>query len=127
MKNLLISEKYVLTSAKHCLWKILALTGYNTTSYRGVVTSGPGGPCPPLPPLPPSTSIFEPNKVQQFQFQTSGIMLLMGVQKLYRPKILQFLPSMLQYLNNLRHLFIFSNCIGEIDHFTFDILKRSDS
>ena len=40
--------------------------------------------------MAPSTLIFEPNKVQQFQFQTSGIMLFMGVHKLYGPKILQF-------------------------------------
>ena len=34
MKNLLISEKYVFTSAKHCLLpKIHALTGCNATSY----------------------------------------------------------------------------------------------
>ena len=41
---------------------------------RGVVISerGQGAMAPP-------TSIFEPNKVQEFQFQTSGILLFMGV------------------------------------------------
>ena len=32
---------------------------------------------------PPSISICEPNKVQQFPFQTSGILLLTGVQKFH--------------------------------------------
>ena len=35
----------------------------------------------------PPTSISEQNKVQQFQLQTSGILLLTGVQKLCRPTI----------------------------------------
>ena len=35
--------------------------------------------------LPTPTSISEPNKVQQFQFQTPGILLFTGVQKLYGP------------------------------------------
>ena len=30
---------------------------------------------------------------------------------------------MLQFLDNLRRFFIFSNCIGEINHFTLDFLK----
>ena len=33
------------------------------------------------------TSILEPNKLQQFQFQTQGILLFMGVQKLHGPEI----------------------------------------
>ena len=55
------------------------------------------------------TSISEPNKVQQFQFQTSGILLFTGVQKLYGPEISQFFPCMLQFLTNLLRIFIFSN------------------
>ena len=35
---------------------------------------------------PPLPLISEPNKVQQFQFQTSGILLSTGVQKLYESK-----------------------------------------
>ena len=35
----------------------------------------------------PPTSFSKPNKVQQFQFQTSGILLFMGVKKLYGPEI----------------------------------------
>ena len=61
--------------------------------------------------LPTSTS--EPKKVQQFQFQTSGLLLFMGVQKLYRPEISWFLPCMLQFLDNLWQVFIFSNDIRE--------------
>ena len=94
IKNLLISEKcfYLRKTLSLNLQKILALIGYNTTSYRGAATGGPGGPGGPggQGAMAPSTLIFEPNKVQQFQFQTSGIMLFMGVHKLYGPKILQF-------------------------------------
>ena len=79
---------------------------------------GGRGPCPP-------TSISEPNKVQEFQFQTSEILFFLGVQKLYRPKISQFLPCMLQFLDNSWGLFIFSNCVRGIDHFTLDLLKIS--
>ena len=70
---------------------------------------------------PPPTSISEPNKVRKFQFETSGISLFTDVQKLYGPEILRFLPCMIQFLNNLWWLFIFSNYIGEIDQFTLDL------
>ena len=73
-----------------------------------------GGHSPPLP----STSVSEPNKVQPFQFQIPSILLFMGIQKLYEREISKFLPCVLQVLENLRQLFIFSNYIGEIDHFT---------
>ena len=45
--------------------------------------------------------ISEPNKVQQFQFQTSRILIFMGVQKLYRTQISQFSQCWLQFFNNL--------------------------
>ena len=48
---------------------------------RGVATGGGEG----TGGHGPSTSISEPNEVQQFQFQISGIFLFTGVQKLYRP------------------------------------------
>ena len=85
---------------------------------------GQGGYAPPPPPSP--TSISKLSKVQQFQFQTSGMMLFVRVQKLCGPKVSRFLPSML----HLRWLFSFSNYIGEIgeiDLFTLDHLKMSDS
>ena len=41
------------------------------------------------------SSISEPNKVQQIQFQTSGVLLFIGVQKLYGPEISRFLPFVL--------------------------------
>ena len=41
--------------------------------------------------------ISKPNKVQLLQFQTSGILLFMGVHKLCGPEILRFLPCMLQF------------------------------
>ena len=78
-------------------------------------------------PLPPPTSVLEPNKVQLFKFQISRILLFMCVQKLCGREISKFLPCVLQVLENLQHLFIFSNYIGKIDHFTLDLLKRSDS
>ena len=43
----------------------------------------------------PSTLISEANKVQQFLFQSSGILLFMCVQKLCRTEILRILPVML--------------------------------
>ena len=83
---------------------------------RGVAAGKPGGHA-----YPPS-----PSKVQQFQFQTSGILLPTGVHKLYGSKMAQFLPSRLQILDNLQRLFIFFNYIMEINYFTLDLLKMSD-
>ena len=51
----------------------------------------------------------------------------MGVQKLYGPEISWFLPCVLQFLDNLWQLFIFSNYLSEIDHFKLGLLKRSDT
>ena len=84
-----------------------------TWELRGVATGGArGGHGNPV-----STSQQE--KVQQFQFQTSGILFFMGVQKLYWPEISRF-------LDNLWQLFIFSNYIREMYHFILAFLKRSD-
>ena len=52
-------------------------------------------------------SISEPIKVQQFQFITSRVLLFTGVQQLYGSEIARFLSIMLQFLDNLRQLFIF--------------------
>ena len=41
---------------------------------------------------------------QQFQFQTSGILLFAGVKKLFGPEISRFLPCMLQFSDNLPRL-----------------------
>ena len=95
----------------------------NICVFRGVATGGNRGSQPP----PPPTSVLEPNKVQLFKFQISRILLFMCVQKLCGREISKFLPCVLQVLENLQHLFIFSNYIGKIDHFTLDLLKRSDS
>ena len=72
-------------------------------------------------------SISEPNKVQQFQFQTSWKLLFIGIQKLYGPEISRFLPYILQILDNLWRLFIFSNYLGETNYFMLDLLKRCDT
>ena len=67
-----------------------------------------------MPPSPLPTWISEPNKVQQFQFQIPEILLYTSAQKLYGSEISRFLPSMLQFLGNLRQLFIFSNYLREM-------------
>ena len=56
-----------------------------------------------------------------------GILPFMDVQKLYGPEISQFLLCMPQFCDNLWWLFIFSNYIGEIDHLTLGLLKKSDT
>ena len=81
-----------------------------------------GGRGPWLP-----NSISETNKVQQFHFQTSEILLLTGVQKLYGPEISQYSPCILQFLDNIWRLLSFSNYIGEKCHFKLDFLKRSNT
>ena len=96
---------------------------------RGAGEGGQG--CPGGPPPPPPTSIFELNMVLKFQFRTSGILLFTDVQKLYGLEILQFLlcicGQFMDYLWTIFGQFIFSNYIGEIDHFALDLLKRSDT
>ena len=64
-----------------------------------------------------ATPLQPPNrKRSKFQFQ-----------KLYGPEISRLLPRMLQFFENFWQLFIFSNYIREIDHFTLELLKRSDT
>ena len=61
-------------------WKIYALVRlapYFCSLFRGVATGGGGQGCYGTP-----TSLSESNKVQEFQFQTSGIMLFASVLKL---------------------------------------------
>ena len=78
-----------------------------TTNIRGVATGG--GACP-------LSSISKPIKVQQFQFQTLGVLLFMVVQKLSGPEISRFSPCMLQFLDHSRRLFIFSLDLLKIFH-----------
>ena len=80
----------------------------------------------PTPQPPPPISISQPKKVQQLQFQILGILLFTGVQKLYGPEITPFLPRMLQFLENLRRRFIFSNHILETE-FRLDLLESSNT
>ena len=72
------------------IWSIIT-TGISTGGGEGVAGRHP------------SNWISEPNKVQQFQFQTSGMLLFVGVQKLCGPEIL----SMLQFSGNFRTSFHF--------------------
>ena len=41
--------------------------------------------------MAPPTSISKPNKVEEVRFQTSGILLFRGIQKLYGPEISRLL------------------------------------
>ena len=74
----------------------------------------------------PSTLISEPNKVQQSQFQTPGILLFTGVQKLYEPEFHNFCRVCYKFWT-IYGSFTFFMFIGEIDHFSLDLLKRSNS
>ena len=65
-------------------WTIKKREKQGDAGKRGGEPWEPRGAMPP-----PPISISKPNKVQQFQFQTSGILLFMGVQKL--PEISRFL------------------------------------
>ena len=47
----------------------------------------------------------------------------MSAQKLYGPEIPRFSPCMVQFLDNIQRLLIFSNYTGEIDYFWLDFLK----
>ena len=83
---------------------LIAKTSCDQVRVKGVGTGGGGGWQGEHGSF---TSISEPNKVQQVHFQTSGILLFTGVQKLCRPEISQFLRRLLESLDNLRQLFIF--------------------
>ena len=81
---------------------------YIITTISGIATGGRAGGGGVLgEPWTLLTLIYGPNKVQKFQFQTSGILLFKDIQRLYVPEILQVLPSMLQLLDNLWRFLIF--------------------
>ena len=63
-------------------------------------------PTPSLPSSPHRTSLSKPNKVQQVQFQTSGVLLFMGVKKLYGPEISRLLQCMFKFLDNSLTFFL---------------------
>ena len=48
-------------------------------------------------------------------------------QRLYWPKISRFSLCVLQFLDNIQRLPIFSNYTEKTDHFSLDFLKRSDN
>ena len=50
---------------------------------------------------------------------------LYGCSEIYKPEISRFLLCMLQFLDNLRWLFIFFKDIGEIDHSTLDLVLNT--
>ena len=75
----------------------------STSTCRGVATGGTRGPRGRVP-LPHFN--FRKKQGPKFQFQTSRILIFTGVQELYGSKISQFLSCMLQFSDNLRHLFI---------------------
>ena len=122
--------RYMRSSCSFCdvvsfYWKNAVIIIFHGLTRRKA-TGGPGGPWPP--PSPSTISISELSKIQHFQFQTSAILLFLDVQKFYYwPEISQFLPFMLQFLDNLLRLFIFSNKISETDYFSRDLLNRSNT
>ena len=75
---------------------------------------GIGGLCPP-------TSISKPNNVQQFKFQTSGILLLYGCSEILRTRNFTTFTVYATIFGQLTH--VFSNYKEEPDHFTLDLLK----
>ena len=81
-----------------------AKTSCDQVGVKGVATGGGGGSQGEHGSF---TSTSEPNKVQQVHFQTSGILLFTGIQKLCGPEISQFLWHLLESLDNLQQLFIF--------------------
>ena len=54
-------------------------------------------------------------------------LLFTGVQKLYRPEISRFSPCRLQFLDNIQQLLTFFIYRAEIDYFSLDFLKRSET
>ena len=86
-----------------------------------VTTGGAGRSCPL--PLPPPPFNFQTKQVPTVSVSNIRILPFTGVQKLYGPEISRFLPCMLQFLDNLRRIFIYSNYTGEIACFTLDFLK----
>ena len=100
------------------IWK-MPLTVFKN---RGVATRGDQVAMAPLLQFPSQ------KRYKSFRFKHQGYcFVLTDVQKLLGPEISQFLPCMLQFLDNLWRLIIFSNYIGEINHFTLDLLKRSNT
>ena len=89
-----------------CQWKM------QSNSDSAVTTGAPGAPCPSPPPSPP-TSISEPKKVQQFQFQTSKVLLLQVLKNYIKQRFQNF--HRVKYLQ------------GKVDHFSLDFLKMSDT
>ena len=59
------------------IYALVRLAPYFCSLFRGVATGGGAGVCYGTP-----TSLSESNKVQEFQFQTSRILLFMSVLKL---------------------------------------------
>ena len=67
--------------------------------------------------LSPPTSIFEPKKVQYFQFQKSDILLFYGCSEIIRTRNFTIFTVYATI----------SNYVREIDHFTLNLLRRSDT
>ena len=99
------------------------LTLFRRWNTRGVAIRGGGVDKRPYPPH------FNLRTKQAPTVAVSNIrdIAFYGYSEIIRNRISRFLLCMLEVLNNLRWLFIFSNYIGEIDHFTLDLLERSDT
>ena len=90
--------------------------------YRGLANGG-GKEDRGAIPLP-HPSIYEPKKVQQFQFQTSGLWVFRNYMK---QKLHDFYRVCYNFWAICGGFSFFSNYRRGIDHFTLDLLKRSDT
>ena len=80
-------------------------------SLTKVITSIPTTPLSPPPQSPPPHQFW--NQIRYNQFQISQILHLTGAQNSHEPEISQFLPFMLQLLDNVRRYLIFlTTCRG---------------
>ena len=76
---------------------------------------------------------FQIKQVPTVSVSNTGVLLYRGVIRtrnyttLYGPEMSQFLPYILQFLDNLWWLYIFFKYIGETDYFRLDLRKRSNT
>ena len=103
---------------------------HETHNIRGVATvrarrtmAAPSFPPPPPPPLP-GLQLPNQKRFNRFSFKHQVYYFLWLFRDYTDQKLL---PCMLQFLDNLWQLFIFSNYLREIDHFTLDLSKRFDN
>ena len=103
---------------KTCDETLRIIRGVATVRGRGSGRGRQGAMVSGLP-----TSISELNKVQQFQFQTLGISLFCRCSEIIRTRNFTILYRVCYNFWTISGRFPFFIFIGEIDHFTLDLLK----